>query len=301
MITVIGSINLDLIANVPRLPSPGETVPGTRFETAPGGKGANQALAARRAGAEVRMVGAVGLDAFADEALSLLREGGVDVSLVREIHASTGVALILVGDDGENVIATVPGGNGTVTAGDVRGARIEKGEIILLQLEVPVDTVEAALKAARAAGAVSVLNSAPFRAEAAPLLLLADHVVANETEFDLYADALGLEGGDRTNRMADFAARTGATMVITLGGRGVVAAAPGGTAGASALPVTPVDTVGAGDTFCGYYAAALESGLPLEDTLRRAAAAGSLACTRPGAQPSIPLAAEVDMALGEAG
>lgn len=301
MITVIGSINLDLIANVPRLPSPGETVPGTRFETAPGGKGANQALAARRAGAEVRMVGAVGLDAFADEALSLLREGGVDVSLVREIHASTGVALILVGDDGENVIATVPGGNGTVTAGDVRGARIEKGEIILLQLEVPVDTVEAALKAARGAGAVSVLNSAPFRADAARLLLLADHVVANETEFDLYADALGLEGGDRTNRMADFAARTGATMVITLGGRGVVAAAPGGTAGASALPVTPVDTVGAGDTFCGYYAAALESGLPLEDTLRRAAAAGSLACTRPGAQPSIPLAAEVDMALGEAG
>lgn len=164
-----------------------------------------------------------------------------------------------------------------------------------------MDTVEAALKAARAAGAVSVLNSAPFRAEAAPLLLLADHVVANETEFDMYADALGLEGGDRTNRMADFAARTGATMVITLGGRGVVAAAPGGTAGASALPVTPVDTVGAGDTFCGYYAAALESGLPLEDTLRRAAAAGSLACTRPGAQPSIPLAAEVDMALGEAG
>jgi ribokinase len=301
VITVIGSINLDLIANVPRLPSPGETVPGTRFETAPGGKGANQALAARRAGAEVRMVGAVGLDAFADEALSLLREGGVDVSLVREIHASTGVALILVGDDGENVIATVPGGNGTVTAGDVRAARIEKGEIVLLQLEVPVDTVEAALKAARAAGAISVLNSAPFRAEAARLLLLADHVIANETEFDLYADALGLEGGNRTNRMADFAARTGATMVITLGGRGVVAAAPGGTAGASALPVTPVDTVGAGDTFCGYYAAALESRLPLEETLRRAAAAGSLACTRPGAQPSIPLAAEVDMALGEAG
>ena len=296
-ITVVGSINLDLIATVERLPAPGETVSGGDFSTAPGGKGANQALAARRADAQVRMIGAVGKDAFATEALSLLEGGGVDLSHVGRIHAPTGTALILVDAKGENVIAVVPGANKSVLPGDLSSAGLRKGEYVLLQQEIPLETVEAALGAARKAGAISVLNTAPFRAEAASFVGEADYVVANETEFDLYADALSLPDGDRTRRMAAFAERTGRTLIVTLGADGVLAAAPGETLAVPALKVKPVDTVGAGDTFCGYLAASLASGLPLEQALRRATAAASLACLKEGAQPSIPLAAEVDRAM----
>ncbi|CAG1014830.1 ribokinase [Rhizobiaceae bacterium] len=297
MITVIGSINLDLIATVDRLPKPGETVPGSSFATAAGGKGANQALAAARAGASVRMVGAVGNDAFADEALALLDTGGVDLSGVARTGEPTGTALILVGGDGENMIAVVPGANGTVSAAAVDALRFGKGEHLLLQHEIPLATVARALDAARRAEAVSILNTAPFRIEAAPLLAKADLVIANETEFDFYAAALALEGAGREGRMGDFCAKTGRTVIVTLGGDGVVAATPEGIVRAEALRVTPVDTVGAGDTFCGYLAAGLAEGLSLPEAMRRAAAAGSLACLKPGAQPSIPLEADVAAAL----
>ncbi|RUV72079.1 MAG: ribokinase [Mesorhizobium sp.] len=297
MIIVIGSINLDLIANVDRLPAPGETVRGSGFTTAPGGKGANQALAAARAGAKVHMVGAVGKDNFAAEALALLREGKIDLSGVGETFASTGTALIMVADDGENVIAVVPGANDSVVTGDLSKAFMKKGDVVLLQQEIPLQTVDAALDAARAAGAVTVLNTAPFRGEAAALLGKADYVVANETEFDLYGEALSLSGRDRPARMRDYAGKTGRTIVVTLGGDGVLAATPADLLMLPALKITPVDTVGAGDTFCGYFAAGLSSGLPLDQALTRAAAAGSLACLKPGAQPAIPLAKEVDAAL----
>ncbi|PAQ04421.1 ribokinase [Mesorhizobium temperatum] len=297
MIIVIGSINLDLIANVDRLPAPGETVRGSGFTTAPGGKGANQALAAARAGAKVRMVGAVGKDNFATEALALLRDGKVDLSGVGETFASTGTALIMVADDGENVIAVVPGANDSVVTGDLSKAFMKKGDVVLLQQEIPLQTVDAALDAARAAGAVTVLNTAPFRGEAAAFLGKADYVVANETEFDLYGEALSLSGRDRPARMRDYAGKTGRTTVVTLGGDGVLAATPADLLMLPALKITPVDTVGAGDTFCGYFAAGLSSGLPLDQALARAAAAGSLACLKPGAQPAIPLAKDVDAAL----
>jgi ribokinase len=285
LIVVVGSINLDLIAKVDRLPEPGETVRGSSFATAPGGKGANQALAAARAGAQVRMVGAVGKDSFAAEALALLKAGNVDLSGVGQSFASTGTALILVGADGENVIAVVPGANDSVVPGDIAKAFLKKDDVVLLQHEIPLQTVEAALDAARAAGAVSVLNTAPFRPEAAGFLGKADYAVANETEFDLYGEALALSGRDRPGRMRDYAAKTGRAIVVTLGGDGVLAA---------------VDTVGAGDTFCGYFGAGLSSGLSLQEALTRAAVAGSLACLKPGAQPAIPLAKDVDAALAAA-
>ncbi|TRC92913.1 ribokinase [Mesorhizobium sp. WSM4303] len=297
MIIVIGSINLDLIANVDRLPSPGETVRGSGFTTAPGGKGANQALAAARAGAKVRMVGSVGKDNFATEAQALLVAGKVDLSGVGQSFASTGTALILVGADGENVIAVVPGANDSVLPGDLAKAFLAKGDVVLLQHEIPLQTVDAALDAARAAGAITVLNTAPFRGEAAAFLGKADYAVANETEFDLYGEALSLKGRDRPARMRDFAGKTSRTIVVTLGGDGVLAATPDDFLTVPALKITPVDTVGAGDTFCGYLAAGLASNLPLEQALTRAAAAGSLACLKPGAQPAIPLAADVDAAL----
>jgi ribokinase len=245
----------------------------------------------------VRMVGAVGKDNFATEALALLRDGKIDLSGVGETFASTGTALIMVADDGENVIAVVPGANDSVVTGDLSKAFMKKGDVVLLQQEIPLQTVDAALDAARAAGAVTVLNTAPFRAEAAAFLGKADYVVANETEFDLYGEALSLSGRDRPARMRDFAGTTGRTIVVTLGGDGVLAATPADLLMVPALNITPVDTVGAGDTFCGYFAAGLSSGLPLDQALARAAAAGSLACLKPGAQPAIPLAKDVEAAL----
>lgn len=296
MITVVGSVNLDLIATVERLPGRGETVPGDGFSTAPGGKGANQALAAARAGAQTRMTGAVGNDAFAGEALALLVDGGVDLSGVMRTDGPTGTALILVGGDGENMIAVIPGANGAVTPAMAKAAAGSGGHV-LLQLEIPLDAVEAALEAARAARGVSLLNTAPYRADAARLLAKADVVIANETEFDLYASALGLAGISREARMANFVHVTGRTIIVTMGSAGALAMTPEGSIAVPSLAITPVDTVGAGDTFCGYLAAALDRGLILEDALRLAAAAGSLACLKPGAQPAIPLLADVEAAL----
>ena len=296
MITVIGSINLDLIADVVRLPGPGETIPGHAFRTAPGGKGANQALAARRAGSDARMVGAVGKDAFAGEALSLLKAGGVDLSKVAETDQPTGVALILVGGDAENMIAVVPGANGTVHEGAVLNA-FGQGGVVLLQHEIPLETVKSALLHARKAGCTSVLNTAPFRAEAADFLADADYLVANETEFDLYAKEMKLPGDSREERMGAYVRMTGRTVIVTLGGDGVVAQTPAGRLSVPAMKITPVDTVGAGDTFCGYLGDGLARGLPLEQALRRASVAGSLACLKPGAQPSIPTDAEVAACL----
>ncbi|WP_420960250.1 ribokinase [Brucella sp. IR073] len=292
MITVIGSINLDLIARTAQLPKPGETVTGSAFQTAPGGKGANQALAAARAGGQVRMIGAVGTDAFASEALALLEEGGVDLSRVRKTDGETGVALITVEASGENVIVVVPGANGTISQDDVDGAGLSGGHL-LLQHEIPLPLVKAALEAARASGTVSILNTAPWQNEAADLLPLADIVIANETEFDLAADRLKLEGTDREARMAGFAGRTGRTVIVTLGAEGLRVATPDRQFAVPAYPVTPIDTVGAGDTFCGYLSAGLDMGLELEAACCRAAIAASIACLKPGAQPAIPLAWEL--------
>ncbi|MBZ0163188.1 MAG: ribokinase [Notoacmeibacter sp.] len=297
MIVVIGSINLDLVATVERLPKPGETVPGDTFVIAPGGKGANQALAARRAGAAVRMVAAVGADPFAAQALSLLEESGVDLSGVRRAASATGTALILVERAGENMIAVIPGANGDLRAEHGRDLDLKAGDHVLLQHEIPLETVAVALDTARAAGAVSLLNTAPFRPEAAPLLGRADYVIANETEFDLYAGALALAGGDRQARMRHFASTTGRTIIVTLGAQGVWASTPRTFVDQPAMKIEPVDTVGAGDTFCGYLAASLAGGLPLGDALRRAAVAGALACLKPGAQPAIPTGPEVDAAM----
>jgi ribokinase len=296
LIVVIGSINLDMITTVGRLPAPGETVRGTGFSTAPGGKGANQALAAARAGAKVRMIGSVGKDSFAAEALVCLKDAGIDLSGICETHAATGTALILVDERGENIIAIAPGANDSVLPGDVSQAGLKKGDVVLLQHEIRLETVEAALDAAARAGAATVLNTAPFIADAARLLPMADYFVANETEFDLYSEALALAGADRPARMKAYAARTGRAVVVTLGGEGVLAAAPDKFVAVPALKIVPVDTVGAGDTFCGYFAAALAAGETLERALARAAAAGSLACLKPGAQPAIPHGKDVDAA-----
>ncbi|MCZ8177485.1 MAG: ribokinase [Rhizobium sp.] len=299
MITVFGSINMDLVATTPRLPKPGETVPGTGFATAAGGKGANQALAARRAGASVRMVGAVGRDAFAAPALDLLDKAGTDLSSVAQVDGPTGTALILVGGDGENMIAVVPGANGTVSPEQAKDAvsRSAEGDFLMLQLEVPVASVRAALEAAKARGVRSVLNTAPLIPEAAELARLADIVIANETEFERLVGRDNLSASEREEMLLSMHGDTGQTLIITLGADGVIAAEGGLLHRTKGLKIEPVDTVGAGDTFCGYLTASLDAGLVFDEALRRAAVAGSLACLKAGAQPSIPLAAEVTASL----
>lgn len=297
MITVLGSIGFDLTTISDRLPSPGETLVGTGFVSGPGGKGANQALAAKRAGAVTRMVGAVGRDAFAPQALELLKSGGVDLSKVEEHDAPTGIALIFVGGTGENMIVISQGANATVTSQQAAAAPLAHGDHLLLQLEIPIETVASGIMQAQGAGAVSILNTAPFNPAAASLTMDADITIANETEFDLACEALRLEGADRKARMAEFVKRSGKTIIVTLGSEGALAAAPSGFISVQALKIKPVDTVGAGDTFCGYLSAALDAGLDLETAMRRASAAGSLACLKPGAQPAIPDKGEVDAAL----
>ncbi|MDM9647212.1 ribokinase [Rhizobium sp. S163] len=290
MITVFGSINMDLIATTQRLPKPGETVAGNGFSTAAGGKGANQALAARRAGRSVTMAGAVGHDGFSDEALALLKEAGTDLQSVKRADQPTGTAIILVGGDGENMIAVVPGANGTVTPQDADQAvgAMSKGDTLMLQLEIPVAAVEQALAAARAKGVTTVLNLAPLIADAARLGRLADIVIANETEFELLAGQENMTPEEREMALQRLNAETGQTLIVTLGADGVVAIRDGAMWRAKGLKIEPVDTVGAGDTFCGYLAASLDEGLDFAKALRRAAVAGSLACLKAGAQPSIP-------------
>jgi ribokinase len=296
MITVFGSANLDLIGKVGRLPRPGETVPGSTFAMAAGGKGANQALAARRAGAVVKLVCAVGEDTFAAEALRLLRADGVDLGALRTVGTATGIAMILVDDHGENVIAILPGANGTLVPSDADAAfgELPHGSIIVLQQEIPEAANERALDWARERGLVAILNTAPFLPTTPVLAQKAGIVVANETEFALLC---GGATGSLEGPMANWAKRHGQTMIVTLGSEGARAATPEAFFSVSALPISPLDTVGAGDTFVGYLAAGLDAGMPLEDSMRRAAVAASLACLKPGAQPAIPYAGEVAEAL----
>jgi len=295
MITVIGSINMDLIATVFRLPKPGETLAGETFVTAPGGKGANQALAARRAGAAVTMVGACGEDEFAVPALTHLRYDGVNLDRVRNAPTATGVALIFVGADGENVIVIIAGANSAVSVADAEAAvaAMKPGDTLMLQLEIPAESIEAALKAARARRIKTVLNTAPLTTDATRLATLADIVIANETEFELLVGQSGLDSAAREAAMHDYAGLRGQTIIVTLGGDGVIAVRDGRTVRANGLEIEPIDTVGAGDAFCGYFVASLDQGVGFEQALKRAAVAGSLACLKPGAQPSIPFAREV--------
>jgi len=278
-ITVVGSINLDLVASAPHLPRAGETVTGATLARHPGGKGANQALAAQRLGAQVCLVGRVGDDAMAGEATALLAADGVDLSAVEaDAAAPTGVALIAVDPSGENQIVVAAGANHGVTPEQLP-ARIE-GPLIV-QLELPLETVEAAV--GRATDFVCV-NLAPAAPVSDQLLRRADLIVVNETEAAFYGEALH-QGGGR--------------VVTTLGAKGAVMHQRGAEIARAAPPrVTAVDATGAGDAFVGAICVALLEGMAPEAALRFACAAGALAATRPGAQPSLPTRAEVEALLG---
>jgi ribokinase len=297
-IGVVGSANMDLVVTADRAPGRGETVLGRGFTTGPGGKGANQAVAAARAGAAVRMVGAVGRDEFGDRVLAALRASGVDTAGVRRTAAPTGTAHIVVDAAGENSIVVVPGANGSLdrlTAGDERllaGCRL-----VLLQLELPLPAVVAAAAAARAAGARVVLTPAPIPAGPLPDRLWSDVdiVVPNEHE------------AGRLTGTADPAAAATALLdlvpaaVVTLGDRGCrYADRSGRRLAVPARPVAAVDTTAAGDTFAGALAVALAEGAGVAAALEWATAAAALAVQRPGASASMPTRAEIDALAGPA-
>ena len=287
MIVVFGSINVDLICPVPDLPRPGETVLGGDYGLLPGGKGANQALAARRAGAEVVLAGAIGRDPFASIALDLVRRDGVDTKLVREVDRPTGCAAIMVSSSGENVIAVSPGANSAVRSDWVPDELLDAKTTLVAQMEVPFAETAALIRRARLRGARCVLNLAPALSIDPALLSAIDVLVANEREAaTLGPDPIGL------------ARRLQRGLVVTRGAAGAIAfLADGRRLEVPALPVNAVDTTGAGDAFVGVFAVALDVGVSLEQGLRRASTAAGLTCLQHGAQSAVPDAATIDAAM----
>ncbi|WP_299810176.1 ribokinase [uncultured Roseibium sp.] len=291
MITVFGSINLDLVVSVPRLPKAGETVSGPDHQSFAGGKGANQALAASRAGAAVKMVGAVGRDAFAVPALANLREAGIDLSDVRELDGATGLALIGIDPSGENQIIVASGTNARVEA-DWLDDTLTDAHVLMLQGEAPYEETIRAMGLARGAGASVFWNPAPVpTGNPGTGLDAVNTLVVNESEAALLAGGLGIAGG--VESFLDNVVRPGRAVVVTLGSEGVAAANGNDRFRFASPSVDAVDTTGAGDAFCGALAAALDLGQPFERALREGVAAGALACTVTGAQSSAPMKADI--------
>ncbi len=295
-VVVFGSINLDLVARVDRLPQPGETLGGAEFATYPGGKGANQALAAARAGARVKLVGCVGDDPFADAALTLLRASPVDVSGVQRTARPTGTATILVDRAGRNCIAVAPGANAGAVATMLDPSVMGAGSLLVLQGELPVAETEAAIIAARDRGATVVLNLAPVIPLSLTALAAVDWLIVNETESALLGARLGMPTAPAAFATAA-AAELSTTVVVTLGAAGALARAAGAEYVVPSPPIRAVDTTAAGDAFVGALVARLADGASPEDALHFATAAGALACTRAGAQTSLPTRDEIVEAL----
>lgn len=294
-VLVFGSVNVDFSLRVPSLPRPGETVMATQGALVPGGKGANQAHAAKRYGASVQLVGAVGDDALADVALGGLRPSGVALGGVRRLaDHPTGLATVHVNDAGENAIAVVAGANAAVCSDWVDDAQIDACKVLLLQWELSPSASMALARRARARGAAVLLNLAPARSLDALQPALLDWLLVNQTELALLCDHLDWPGLAPEAAVQALAGAWGCAVLVTLGAAGAVAGLPDGHClRVPALPVRAVDSTGAGDTFCGVFAAALALGEGVDGALRSAAAAASLSCTQSGAQAAQPARDEV--------
>lgn len=302
MIVVVGSLNLDLVARVARMSRPGETVLALGYAEHAGGKGANQAVAAARAGARVAMVGRVGHD----DAGARLREGldreGVEVTEVRPVDAPTGRALIEVDDDGQNRVVVVPGANRAWGPADLPLEVLDGAALIVLQREMRDDVVAGAIRHARTVGARVLLNLAPAGPVAPEVLRDVDVLVVNESEAAALA---GLTEGDVASD-PDSAARALAErvrdqVVVTLGANGAVFAGRSGQGHVAGFPVEAVDTTGAGDAFVGALAARSAEGSPIAEAVRFACAAGAEAASRAGAQPSLPTREAIERRAARAG
>ncbi len=299
-IVVVGSSNTDMIIKLERAPRAGETVLGGEFLTAAGGKGANQAVAAARAGGRVSLVARVGRDLFGDQAITGFVEDGIDVAYVtRDRHQASGVALIFVARNGENSIAVAGGANGQLSPADVRKAAgtIGRAKIVLMQLEVPLSTVSAAARLAFSRGARVILNPAPAQRLPDDLLRHVSILTPNESEAELLT-GVKLNGAAGAEKAAIKLRRRGVqTVILTLGAQGALVVDESGTKLIPGFKVKALDTTAAGDTFNGALAVALTEGQPIERAVRFANAAAAISVTRWGAQPSAPARHEVERFL----
>jgi len=297
MITVFGSINVDLTFRLPHLPAVGETVLTPSCSHAVGGKGANQAVAAARDGATTRMIGCVGKDSYGTIARGALAEVGIDVDDVVAAPGSTGLAVIWLDGEGRNQIAVASAANGALKAEMLALRPPGSGSFVVLQMETPAAEVEAVIRMAKKASAKIILNLAPALPISRTALGQVDILVVNEHEAGELCEALGLGQGEPQEQAAALAGELGNAVITTLGAAGAIGAQSDRIWRVEAYPVTAIDTTGAGDCFVGVLAAALSRGVRMEAAMRRAAVAGSLACTIIGAVPSFPTREHIDAAL----
>ena len=303
-LVVLGSINADHILNLQSLPTPGETVTGNHYQVAFGGKGANQAVAAGRSGANIAFIACTGDDSIGESVRQQLATDNIDITPVSVIKGeSTGVALIFVNGEGENVIGIHAGANAALTTERVEAQRaiIAGAEALLMQLESPVESVLAAAKIAHENHTTVVLNHAPARVLSDELLALVDIITPNETEAEKLT-GIRVEGDEDAAKAADVLHAKGiGTVMITLGSRGVWLSAEGESRRIPGFRVQAIDTIAAGDTFNGALVTALLEGTALPEAIRFAHAAAAIAVTRKGAQPSVPWRTEIDEFLAQQG
>lgn len=297
MIVVFGSINIDIVMHLDRLPKPGETLLSSQVMFSPGGKGANQALAAQLAGADVKMFGKVGNDHFGPASLEILEAGGVDLAGVGRADTTTGCATIWVDSGGENSIVVGSGANLATRADQVADADLGPQTTVLLQMEVTPAECWSLVRRAKERGARVILNVAPAGMVPHDILGAIDFLIVNELEAAAVAAEVGLSTEAPTQIPRALAGQYGNTCIMTLGGAGLLCFGPDGGWSVPALPIAPVDTTAAGDAFVGGFAAAIDAGAPLETALRRAAVGGGLCCTGRGAQRAQPDSAAIDKAL----
>jgi ribokinase len=299
-ILVIGSANVDFTVKVERLPQVGETVSGGDFLLSYGGKGANQALAAHKAGAPVFMIAKLGRDANGELLYQQLIASGLNAQgLLRDAEVASGVALIMVDAQGHNLIATAPGSNQRLTVTDIQALEADAcmGGILLTQLETPLDTVEYGLRRALEAGMTTILNPAPGRLLSPDVLALPHIITPNETEASLLSD-VPVTGLDTARRAGERLLALGCrTVIVTLGAQGALLVQQGEVRHFPPFPVTPIDTTAAGDAFNGVLAAALLEGRGLDEAILRANAAGALCVTKRGAQEALPMRQEIEALL----
>ena len=298
-ILIVGSSNTDMIIKLDRIPKPGETLLGGEFVTAAGGKGANQAVAAARAGGAVTLIARVGQDMFGERAVAGLVQNDVNVEHVSYDKCPSGVALIFVAKDGENSIAVAGGANAKLSPADVDAAKscIESAEMLVLQLETPLETVQRAAELAAAARVPVILNPAPAQPLGDDLLRYVSILTPNESETELLTGISVTDFRSAAQAAEKLQAKGVETVIITMGSQGALVAGPQFSGVVPAFAVKPVDTTAAGDTFNGALAVALAEGKPLVDAVRFANAAGALSVTRLGAQPSAPSRKEIEKLL----
>ncbi len=302
---VLGSLNVDIIARAARLPGPGETVMGHGLDFAPGGKGANQAVAVARLGGTVAMLGAIGQDDFGERLRQTLAAVGVDLYRLRTLAGKpTGTALITVADNAENQITVFPGANHALTAATFASWQPEPGHVLLSQFEVPVPVIASLMERARAANAISILNTAPALPEGREVLALADILVLNESEAITYLGARNALTGTDTLIAQNLRRLMGPNtrwIILTRGASGALAVSPAEVVHVKGRQVRAVDTVGAGDCFCGALALGLANQQPMDVALRFANTAASLCVQRPGAGQAMPSLAEVQDIMRKGG